>query len=217
MEGNTPITTIELVREIAVAKKGQASATCARKDNMFIGYENWVNVKLGRFEKRVSDEFTKNILGWSNYLTNFGLKLTGNWDTTQDLLQETFIKAFKSEDRFVGDNNSLKSWLSVIMKYTFLDQERKKKTVLIDIESVNYKITGVDEYDVEADAAKESELATLQLAIKSLKPLPKKVMGLRAKGYAYAEIAKEVGELENNIKTIVFRAKEKIKKYFENQ
>lgn len=54
-------------------------------------------------------------------------RLTHNEDDAQDLVQETYLKAYKYYDKFKEGTN-FKAWLFKILKNTFINNYRKKKT-----------------------------------------------------------------------------------------
>ncbi|MBI4667047.1 MAG: sigma-70 family RNA polymerase sigma factor [Nitrospinae bacterium] len=61
-------------------------------------------------------------------------RLTGSREDAEDLTQETFIKAFRAIDRFDSDSAPA-AWLYTIMRNTFLNDLRHKKsreTLLFD-------------------------------------------------------------------------------------
>lgn len=58
-------------------------------------------------------------------LYNSALKLTYNEEDAQDLVQDTFFKAFRFFDQF-EPGTSCKAWLFKILKNTFINKYRKK-------------------------------------------------------------------------------------------
>lgn len=60
-------------------------------------------------------------------LYNMAYRLTRNADDAQDLVQETYLKAYKYYDKFEKGTN-LKAWLFRIMKNTFINNYRKKQS-----------------------------------------------------------------------------------------
>lgn len=61
-------------------------------------------------------------------LFNYGMYLTGDRDTASDLLQETFLKAFRFFDKFEQGTNA-KAWLYRIMRNTFINEYRRIKRI----------------------------------------------------------------------------------------
>ncbi|MCG8455823.1 MAG: sigma-70 family RNA polymerase sigma factor [Holophagales bacterium] len=60
-------------------------------------------------------------------LYNMAYRLTRNAEDAQDLVQETYLKAYKYYDKFQKGTN-LKAWLFRIMKNTFINGYRKRQT-----------------------------------------------------------------------------------------
>lgn len=60
-------------------------------------------------------------------LYNMAYRLTRNAEDAQDLVQETYLKAYKHYEKFQKGTN-LKAWLFRIMKNTFINNYRKKQT-----------------------------------------------------------------------------------------
>ena len=65
---------------------------------------------------------------YTSPLYNFIARFIGQ-DNTPDLVQETFIKAWKNLNRFKIEKASFKTWLFTIAKNTALDFLRKKKSL----------------------------------------------------------------------------------------
>ena len=65
-------------------------------------------------------------LPYRDQLFKTALRMTRSVQDTEDLLQETFLKAYRYYDRFEEGTN-LKAWLFRIMKNTFINNYRKRK------------------------------------------------------------------------------------------
>ena len=72
------------------------------------------------------DVFTNETLPHRNALYNYALKISGNSDDAQDLVQETYYKAFRHFDKFESGTNS-KAWMFMILKNSFINDYRKSK------------------------------------------------------------------------------------------
>lgn len=72
------------------------------------------------------DVFTNETLPHRNALYNYALKISGNSDDAQDLVQETYYKAFRYFDKFESGTNS-KAWMFMILKNSFINEYRKSK------------------------------------------------------------------------------------------
>ncbi len=60
-------------------------------------------------------------------LYNMAFRLTHNAEDAEDLIQETYFKAYKHYDKFEAGTN-LKAWLFRIMKNTFINGYRKRQS-----------------------------------------------------------------------------------------
>ncbi|HJA20348.1 MAG TPA: hypothetical protein H9959_10735 [Candidatus Mediterraneibacter ornithocaccae] len=67
-------------------------------------------------------------LNYANTVKRFLISLTGNFDLSEDLTQETFYQAYRSIHRFNGDCK-LSVWLCQIAKHVYFDHLKKKKHI----------------------------------------------------------------------------------------
>jgi RNA polymerase sigma-70 factor, ECF subfamily len=87
-------------------------------------------------------------------LYNYALRMTGNADDAEDLLQDTFMKAYRFWDKFEQGTN-MRAWLFRIMKNTYINLYRKevKEPDKVDYEDIqNYYNT------IRADSTDPNDL-----------------------------------------------------------
>jgi RNA polymerase sigma-70 factor (ECF subfamily) len=112
----------------------------------------------------------------------------------EELVQDTFVRAFSSIDSFRGDS-SLRTWLFTIERRLMLDrrraERRQKTTVPVD------DADAVTEYDaLDALVAAEAE-SKVRRAVDALSPMQREVFTLRVEqGMSYRDIAEIVGSTE---------------------
>jgi len=70
-------------------------------------------------------EFEAEAYPHKNILFNFALRTTGDKDDAHDLLQETFMKAFRFWDKYEKGTN-IRAWLFRIMKNSYINRYRKE-------------------------------------------------------------------------------------------
>lgn len=146
-----------------------------------------------------------------NEVFGYMLKRTENEADTDDIVIETFAKAF---DKIATYNSEFgfNTWLIAIAKNVHIDMLRKKKTSLfLDINNNDdnqaYQI--IDETpSAEDDIITEQNLSQLLGYIKELKPAYQEVIQLRYfQEMSYLDIAETLEEPLNNIKVKLLRAK----------
>lgn len=70
--------------------------------------------------------FEEEFLPYADALANFAFYLTQDESTVEDLVQDTFMKAFKAIESYEKGTNS-KAWLFRIMKNTFINEYKRKQ------------------------------------------------------------------------------------------
>lgn len=93
----------------------------------------------GRQQSAASDEdaFTSEALTLLDALYGMALRLARDTDRAQDLVQDTFLKAFRARQRFAAGTN-LKAWLFTILQNTWRNRRRDaaRARVAFDSEAV---------------------------------------------------------------------------------
>jgi RNA polymerase sigma-70 factor (ECF subfamily) len=122
-------------------------------------------------------DFKKTVQRETQSLRHYAYQLTKNVEDTNDLVQDTMLKAITYRDKFV-DGTNLKGWLYTIMKNTFINNYRRmvKRNTFIDQTDNDYYLDSVSPL-VKNEAEKkfmlrdiEQELMVYQIALKNLLP-----------------------------------------------
>jgi RNA polymerase sigma-70 factor (ECF subfamily) len=130
-------------------------------------------------------------------LYNTAFRMTRNAEDAQDLVQETYLKAYKYYDKFeVGTN--FKAWLFKIMKNTFINNYRKRQQVPPQSDFADIEESFESQVTDDARRIKDPEEVLLedvldedlQRAIDELPPDYRMVVLLAdLEGFSYKEIA----------------------------
>lgn len=108
-------------------------------------------------EKQLHIDFEKEAIPHMDSLFNFALRMTGDSDEANDLIQDTYLKAFRFFDKFEKGTNC-KAWLFRIMKNTYINNYRKtsKEPTKLDYEDVeNYYENVKPSYSEDSHLEKE--------------------------------------------------------------
>lgn len=81
-----------------------------------------------------ADPFTAGALEHLDALYGTAVRLTRNPDAAQDLVQDTFLKAFRARDRFMP-GTSLKAWLYTILHNTWRNRRRDQSRSRVEADS----------------------------------------------------------------------------------
>jgi len=92
---------------------------------------------VSRSTKKKHSEFEAEALPHMDVLYNFALRTTGNVDDARDLLQETYLKAYRFWDKYEKGTN-IRAWLFRIMKNSYINRYRKetKEPDKVDYEDI---------------------------------------------------------------------------------
>jgi RNA polymerase sigma-70 factor (ECF subfamily) len=81
-----------------------------------------------------ADRFATESLDLLDSLYGAAVRLTRNPDTAQDLVQDTYLKAFRARDRFQPGTN-LKAWLFTILQNTWRNRRRDQARSRVEFDS----------------------------------------------------------------------------------
>ena len=142
------------------------------------------------------DEFAREALSYVDSLYGTALRLTRRPADAEDLVQDTYLKAFRASAQFERGTN-LKAWLFTILHNTFRNMRRQDVRNPVDADSETVERAA----DVLAQNQTPEQLLTratldadLQAALDALPETFRQAVWLRdVEEFSYAEIAGIVG------------------------
>jgi RNA polymerase sigma-70 factor (ECF subfamily) len=140
--------------------------------------------------------FEQDALALVDRLYAAALRLTRNEADAEDLVQDTYLRAFRSSGQFETGTN-LRGWMFTILHNTFLNQRRDRARSPIDADSEAVEQAADD----SGTSSNPEELllngtldADLQAALDNLPPTYREAVWLRdVEQFSYGEIAGIVG------------------------
>jgi RNA polymerase sigma-70 factor (ECF subfamily) len=149
----------------------------------------------------------------SQALARFAVSCGARQDI-DELVQDTFVRAFNSLDGFRGES-SFRTWLLTIERRLLLDRRRseKRRPDRVEIQEGD-AATQFDALDgVVADESRQR----LTQAVERLSPTQRQVFSLRvAEGLSYKEIADAVGTTEGAARVHYHNAMRSVKEFLDD-
>jgi RNA polymerase sigma-70 factor (ECF subfamily) len=140
----------------------------------------------------VEDAFSRDALSYVDSLYGTALRLTRRPADAEDLVQDTYLKAFRSAGQFQRGTN-LKAWLFTILHNTFRNMRRHDGRNPIDVDSEFVEqapARAADDYSPEELLTRATLDGDLQAALDALPDAFRQAVWLRdVEELTYAEIA----------------------------
>jgi RNA polymerase sigma-70 factor (ECF subfamily) len=147
-------------------------------------------------EAQTRDAFAEEALSHIDGLYGAALRLTGRAADAEDLVQDTYLKAFRFQSRFERGTN-LKAWLFTILHNTWRNARRAsaRDPIAVDSEAVERAPAETRPSDSpEARLSQQMLDADLRAALETLPDIFRQAVWLRdVEDFSYAEIATMVG------------------------
>ena len=138
-------------------------------------------------------------------LYRFAMWLCGDDALAKDLVQETFLRAWKALGQ-LKDEAAAKGWLLTIVRREYARTFERKVPQFTDVDSV------VLPEDSELEPDDRTEIRLLRRHILALAPKYREPLLLQTvMGYSCEEIAAELGISKSAVMTQLFRAREQLK------
>lgn len=119
---------------------------------------------------------------------------SGERTELEELVQDTFVRAFNALDGFRGDS-SFRTWLFSILRRLLLDRRRARKRERQSVEVQEGDVA--TEFDALDSVVADETHLRLRAAVERLSPTQREVFALRVgEGLSYKEIADAVGTTE---------------------
>lgn len=139
------------------------------------------------------------------------LSLSGDPRLSEDVMQDTFIKALLSLD---SSHANLRAWLYTVARNLYFDKARRKKLEREVEESMEYSEPPGPEELLQVKIRNER----LKEALMRLEPRKREVITLQYfSGLKVKEIAEIMRLSQENVRVLAFRAKKEMKKYLEDK
>ena len=169
---------------------------------------------IGRWKGGDSRAATKLVGRHSQALARFAVS-SGERDGIEELVQDTFVRAFASLDSFRGES-SLRTWLFRIERRLMLDRRRaeRRSRETVPVEESDH----VSEYGALDSLIAEEAQERVRLSLDALSPTQREVFTLRVQqGLSYREIAAVVDSTEGAARVHYHNALRTVKEFLKDE
>jgi len=143
---------------------------------------------------------------YSADLYRYAMWICGHDALAKDLVQETFLRAWKALDS-LKDTAAAKSWLITILRREYARTFERKVPKFTDVENVVVP----EKSELEPDD--RAEVTLLRQGIAKLAPKYKEPLLMQVvMGYSCQEISEQLGISKSAVMTRLFRAREQLKR-----
>lgn len=167
--------------------------------------------------------FEREFLPHADALYNFGYHLTTDEDDANDLVQDTFMKAWRFIKSYQEGTNA-KAWLFKILKNTFINEYRRKKLRPAEVDYEDF-VAYQDAEDVTRVGRLDTSHEIFQTMLgdemtKAINELPVDfrtvILLCDVEDFSYEEIAKIVDIPVGTVRSRLFRARNMLKDKLRN-
>ncbi|MCS4484072.1 sigma-70 family RNA polymerase sigma factor [Gleimia sp. 6138-11-ORH1] len=167
-------------------------------------------------DRQLRERFETEALPLIEQLYAAAYRLTKNTVDAQDLLQDTYMKAFSSFHTFAEGTN-LKAWMYRILQNAFINQYRRKQRRPLEVDTENttdwemYQAASHDPTGLRSAEAEAFSSLTDEVVVKALEELPvsyrEAVILADVEGFSYREIAQIMGTPTGTVMSRIHRGR----------
>ena len=147
-------------------------------------------------------------------IRKFIFEMCGNYELTEELAQETFVRIFKGIGKYRGETE-FSSWVFGIAKYVVLEnlRELKKNNCNVEIENADFIAVAEIKSSPESLLIKSEMFSAVYRELDKIEPEQRLSFVLRVfHGKNYLEIAEITGFSVSKVKIDIYRIRTKLRK-----
>jgi RNA polymerase sigma-70 factor, ECF subfamily len=150
-------------------------------------------------------------LRYQDMALSLAYRNTQNWTDAEDIVQEAFIRVFKSANRYKGQSG-IKTWLYRIVVNLCIDHQRKNKSSI----SLDTMATDLVSQSTPDHLEAQETAALVQKAVYELPERQRIALILhRYENLSHSEISESTGWSRSTIESLLVRAYDKLRKKLE--
>jgi len=163
--------------------------------------------------KKIS--FQRDILPMKNQLYRIALRVTGDAQEAEDVVQDTMLKVWSRRESW-GEIDNMEAFCLTICRNLALDHTRRAAFLAPSIEEQTAAEPTSNQPSPEEQASQRDRVALVRSLIGRLPEKQRSCIHLRdIEGKSYKEIAAVLGITEDQVKVSIFRARQAIRQQFQ--
>ncbi|MEW6111237.1 MAG: sigma-70 family RNA polymerase sigma factor [Thermodesulfobacteriota bacterium] len=185
--------------------------------------------ELVRRAREGSDEaFAELVERYTSLVYRVAIGITASAPEAEEVVQETFLRVFRSLDQYQPARASFKTWVLTIARnqsinvYSYL--KRRATRAFSDVfgyendSTEEYIPAAEDSHDAEYLLATKQEMARVQGALNELPERQRTALMLKTQeDMSYAEIAVVMGASASSVESLIFRARKRLLEIMESE
>jgi len=161
-----------------------------------------------------SDAFSALVQRFERPLLRFLCLRTGRVEDSEELVQETFLRAWHNLERY-DPTRRFATWLYTIAKRLAISHQRRSRGAQLGVEALSDRAAAEPDPHTSASEREES-LELWSLAARVLGQEERSALWLRyGEDLTPAEIAQVLGRRQVTVRVLLFRAREKLARHFD--
>lgn len=158
--------------------------------------------------------FEKLVIKYKNHIIYFITRYTKNAEIAEDISQDVFIYILIHKDQY-DFNYSFKTYLYMVAKCRAINYLKKEKKI---VSMIDYDNLYIEDNDLEETIFQKENENHIRKVINQLKPDYQAVIYLTSfEGFKYREVAQIMDKNMGQVKTLLNRAKKKLKLLLEKE
>ena len=139
-------------------------------------------------------------------LFGFAVNSVGDRTLAEDCVQETFLRAWKAQDRYSSDRGSARTWLYAIARNVVIDTMRSRARHPVPVEGERMQAAlESDDHGRPGPQAGVEETIVLNAALAQLTPEHREVLvAVQLRGLTYQQLAEQTGTSVATLRTRMY-------------
>jgi len=162
---------------------------------------------LSQAQKGDSQAFAQLVEAYQKPVYNLCYRMLHNAEDAEDAAQETFLRAYRSMNRYDA-NRSFSTWLLSIAAHYCIDQIRKRRMTIVSIEDLPIPVLPDDAIGPESTVSRSEENRRIKALLEVLDPIDRvAVIMYYWYDFSYKEICQTLSLTQSALKSRLHRAR----------